>query len=249
MTPPRCACARAFDACTHGAALLARRTRGGPRAAPPAAGAVLAGTSSEMKSVLLLLLLPRAASDALALTGMPHDLLEPGAVAIGPNGASLLQQPAAWLLLSRDDERAASLAGLKAAAAAHLHIVPEVLLLADTNGQTVRSIEQAVESGMVYGRHSCLDSSTMCEQWMWPANRPGERITIAAGVSPGSSCEPGDGGSACSSLAAGAMAPDSGAKSFTLETLSTSPRVFRVESFLSQSELAQINAMVRSTHL
>ena len=201
-----------------------------------------------MASVLMLLLLPRAASDALAVTGMLHDLLEPGSVAIGPNGGSLQKHPEAWLLLSRDDERAASLAGLKAAAAAHLRIVPEALLLADTNGQTVRSIEQAVDSGMVYGRHSCPESSTTCEQWMWPANRPGERITIAADVNFGSSCESGGGGSAGSSLAV-AAAPDDGAKSFTLETLSTSPRVFRVESFLSESELAQMNAMVRSSRL
>lgn len=176
------------------------------------------------------------------------DPLAPRALAVGPNGASLQEQPEAWLRLTLDDERAASLAALHAAAAGHLHVVPEALLLADANGRPLRSIEQAAESGLVYGRHACEDSSRACEQWMWPASRPGERISIAADVNAGGSCEQRNDSSA-ESCSAEATTPGNGERSFVLETLSTSPRVFRVASFLSKSELAQINDMVGSTRL
>jgi hypothetical protein len=195
----------------------------------------------------LLLLLPRAASDGSA--GMAQsDSLAPRGLAIGPNGASLQGQPDAWLRLTLDDDRAASLATLQAAAAGHLHIVPEALLLADANGRPLRSIEQAVESGLVYGRHACEDSSRACEQWMWPASRLGERVSITATVNSGSSKQGND--SSADSCADDAITPDDGEnRSFVLETLSTSPRVFRVASFLSKSELAQINDVVRSSRL
>ena len=194
----------------------------------------------------LLLLLVREVSDvSAAATGiMAEHSLDPGAIAIGPNGVSMQQQPDAWLILKPDDTRADSLETLKTAAAVHLQIAPDVLLLADASGQHLRSIEQAVRSRFVYGRHLCEESAATCEHWMWPAHKPGERVAVTMDANDGGNCHTGDmsTNSVCTSVT---TASGDGAEAYQLETLSTSPRVFRVASFLSQSELVQINSMVR----
>ena len=76
----------------------------------------------------------------------------------------------------------------------------------------------AVASGAVYGR-------SRAERWMWPAHRAGDRLAI----DPAERCEAG-----AEQCSAGA------AQSLVLETLSVSPRVFRVPSLLSASEVAEL---------
>ena len=78
---------------------------------------------------------------------------------------------------------------------------------------------------------------------MWPASRLGERVSITANLKDTGSCEQGTNMSVHSCVV-DATTPGDGNRSLVLETLSTSPRVFRVASFLSKSELAQINNMV-----
>jgi hypothetical protein len=169
--------------------------------------------------------------------------LEAGAVAIGPNGASVHRSfgSDSWLVLPAGDARAAELGALRDAAAAHLRIAPERLLLADANGQELTSLEQATISGVIYGRQACEHEggAAGCEQWMWPAHRPGQTAAIALenDATTASSCDPAEEGEMC---------PAAGPRSVVLETLSTSPRVFRVPSFLSQSELEEFNGMVRT---
>ena len=174
----------------------------------------------------------------LLLCGLPATTTQPEAtdvraalglgaadVAVGPNGASLLGatgRPAPrWEVL----RSVTDLGALRAAAAAHLGIDQGALVLADGRGREVGSLAQAVASGAVYGR-------SRAERWMWPAHRAGDRLA----VEPAERCE------------AGAEQCSAGA-GLVLETLSVSPRVFRVPSLLSASEVAELTALVASPAL
>ena len=166
----------------------------------------------------------------------PGESPPPGAVAIGPNGGSLARQPSAFLLLPPASPELASTAALASAAAAHLRIAPEALLLADGEGHAVASIEQAVAGGVVYGRQACEPGAASCERWMWPAHWAGDSVSVGLAGCGADESSP-------------AEQQDQQPPAYSLETLSTSPRVFRVSSFLSPSELVEFNSLIASPEL
>ena len=161
-----------------------------------------------------------------------------GDVLVGPNGGavpgalvheqrqgSVPEQRMGWLAVRDAAAEHGSLDALSAAAAIHLGIDPAGLVLADRTGVDVDSLEQAVASGVVYGR-------AKGENWMWPAHAVGDRVQLQLPITElhtNACTEDSDsGGKTCSA-----------AGDFELETLSISPgpRVFRVASFLSAAEV------------